>query len=114
MRTPWRGFSEAYFRRMAIRPGISCSETWMVLRPHSARLRSLTLKSGWPLPEPAFCEPFRAGLAKRERASLMADIFWVRVKLFVWHYFNALFREAALSVFSHVLLSRSSTLPKWP
>src|SRR5262245_57933200 len=50
MRIPRRGFSGAYLRRIDIKPGISCSATWMALRPHSARLRSLTLKSCEGLP----------------------------------------------------------------
>ena len=45
MRTPLSGFKGPYFLRMAIRPGISCSETWMVLRPHSASVKSFTQKS---------------------------------------------------------------------
>src|SRR5688572_231832 len=49
-RTPLSGLVAAYFFRIDMRPGISCSETWMVLRPHSARLMSLTLKSAAPLP----------------------------------------------------------------
>jgi hypothetical protein len=44
-RTPASGFSCAYFRRMAIRPGISCSAMEISLRPHSASERSATLKS---------------------------------------------------------------------
>src|SRR5580693_7295448 len=46
MRTPARGFSAAYLRRMDIRPGISCSAIEISLRPQSARLRSATLKAG--------------------------------------------------------------------
>ncbi len=46
MRTPASGRADAYLRRMDIRPGISCSEMSMALRPYSARLKSLTLKSG--------------------------------------------------------------------
>ena len=42
MRTPLSGLLAPYFLRMDIRPGISCSDTWMVLRPHSASERSLT------------------------------------------------------------------------
>ena len=37
------GFSFAYLRRMAIRPGISCSATEISLRPQSARDMSATL-----------------------------------------------------------------------
>src|SRR6266567_4428088 len=44
-RTPASGFSVAYFRRMAIRPGISYSAMEISLRPQSARERSATLKS---------------------------------------------------------------------
>ena len=29
-------------KEIAIKPGISCSETWMVLRPHSASEMSFT------------------------------------------------------------------------
>src|SRR5579862_4067347 len=43
MRTPARGFSTAYLRRIAIRPGISCSAMEISLRPHAARDRSATL-----------------------------------------------------------------------
>jgi hypothetical protein len=43
MRTPLSGLLGAYFFRIDMRPGISCSATSMVLRPHSARLMSLTL-----------------------------------------------------------------------
>src|SRR5580704_1331116 len=46
-RTPESGFSTAYFRRMAIRPGISYSAMEISLRPQSARERSATLKSVW-------------------------------------------------------------------
>src|ERR1017187_5135185 len=44
-RTPERGFSTAYLRRMAIRPGISNSAMEISLRPQSASERSATLKS---------------------------------------------------------------------
>src|ERR1035437_2129627 len=43
MRTPSSGRSLAYLRRMAIRPGISCSAMEISLRPQSARERSATL-----------------------------------------------------------------------
>ncbi len=43
MRTSASGVSFAYFRRMAIRPGISCSAMEISLRPHSASDRSATL-----------------------------------------------------------------------
>src|ERR1700677_2408716 len=46
MRTPAKGFSAAYLRRMDIRPGISCSAIEISLRPQSARERSATLKAG--------------------------------------------------------------------
>src|SRR5580692_3671375 len=46
-RTPESGFSTAYLRRMAIRPGISYSAMEISLRPQSARERSATLKSVW-------------------------------------------------------------------
>src|SRR5207302_3559527 len=52
MRTPLRGLLGAYFLRMDMRPGISCSATPISLRPHSARDKSLTLKSGAGLPLP--------------------------------------------------------------
>ena len=45
IRTPASGLPAAYFSRIAIRPGISCSAIWISLRPHSARLMSATLKS---------------------------------------------------------------------
>ncbi len=42
---PLSGRASAYSRRMAIRPGISCSASWISLRPKSASARSATLKS---------------------------------------------------------------------
>ena len=42
-RTPASGCSFAYFRRMAISPGISCSAMEISFRPQSARARSATL-----------------------------------------------------------------------
>src|SRR5579885_2799487 len=44
-RTPASGFCGAYFSRIAIKPGISCSAIETSLRPQSARLRSATLYS---------------------------------------------------------------------
>src|SRR5438477_3089634 len=46
-RTPWSGFSGAYFSRIAIRPGISFSAMEISLRPQSAREMSATL---WSVP----------------------------------------------------------------
>ena len=46
MRAPLSGWASAYSARMAIRPGISCSASWISLRPKSASERSATLKSG--------------------------------------------------------------------
>src|ERR1700677_497256 len=46
IRTPARGLSAAYLRRIDIRPGISCSAIEISLRPQSARVRSATLKAG--------------------------------------------------------------------
>jgi len=43
MRTPFSGWLGAYFWRMAIRPGISCSAMSISLRPQSASERSATL-----------------------------------------------------------------------
>src|SRR4051812_1920937 len=45
IRTPASGRCGAYFSRMAIRPGISCSATEISLRPQSARVISATLYS---------------------------------------------------------------------
>jgi len=42
-RTPLSGLSGPYSRRTAIRPGISCSEISISLRPHSANDMSATL-----------------------------------------------------------------------
>ena len=42
-RTPLSGLSGPYSRRTAIRPGISCSEISISLRPHSASDMSATL-----------------------------------------------------------------------
>ena len=43
MRAPASGFWRPYFRRRAIRPGISFSASMISLRPNSASERSLTL-----------------------------------------------------------------------
>src|SRR5215472_17154954 len=43
IRAPWRGLDSAYSARVAIRPGISCSASWISLRPKSASLMSATL-----------------------------------------------------------------------
>src|SRR5262249_46727467 len=45
MRAPFRGLEGAYFLRMAMSPGISCSAMAISFRPQSARLRSATTKS---------------------------------------------------------------------
>ncbi len=45
MRAPFSGCASAYSRRIAIRPGISCSASVISLRPNSASERSATLKS---------------------------------------------------------------------
>ena len=45
MRAPFSGWASAYSRRIAIRPGISCSASVISLRPKSASERSATLKS---------------------------------------------------------------------
>src|SRR3954451_8069046 len=45
MRAPERGCASPYSARSAIRPGISCSASWISLRPKGARERSATLKS---------------------------------------------------------------------
>src|SRR6267154_3609574 len=47
-RTPLSGFWTPYFSRTDIRPGISCSATEISLRPQSAKVMSLTLKSVAP------------------------------------------------------------------
>ncbi len=72
MRTPCSGLAWAYLRRMAMRPGISCSAMSMALRPYSARLMSLTLKSrDWP---PFLESAVLAGLVLRGAESLMGII----------------------------------------
>ena len=45
IRAPASGCADAYSRRIAIRPGISCSASRISLRPNSASERSATLKS---------------------------------------------------------------------
>src|ERR1700691_921855 len=45
MRAPLSGWLAPYSARVAIRPGISISAMVSSLRPHSARLMSLTMKS---------------------------------------------------------------------
>src|SRR6476660_3507129 len=45
IRAPASGWRSAYSRRVAIRPGISCSASWISLRPKPAKARSATLKS---------------------------------------------------------------------
>lgn len=45
IRAPHSGCAAAYSARMDIRPGISCSASWISLRPNGARERSATLKS---------------------------------------------------------------------
>ena len=44
-RAPVSGLSSPYWRRSDMRPGISCSASWISLRPNAARDRSATLKS---------------------------------------------------------------------
>src|SRR5689334_16022971 len=48
-RTPLSGLAAAYFLRIDIRPGISCSAMSISLRPQSASDRSATLKSSLDL-----------------------------------------------------------------
>ncbi len=43
IRAPASGWEAAYSARIAIRPGISCSASWISLRPNGARERSATL-----------------------------------------------------------------------
>ena len=43
MRAPLSGCASAYSRRVAIRPGISCSASWISLRPKAASEMSATL-----------------------------------------------------------------------
>src|SRR6185437_772886 len=45
MRAPRSGCDSPYSRRVAMRPGISCSASWISLRPKAARPRSATLMS---------------------------------------------------------------------
>ncbi len=45
IRAPASGCDSAYSARIVIRPGISCSASWISLRPNGARERSATLKS---------------------------------------------------------------------
>src|SRR5262245_13589871 len=45
IRAPRSGCAAAYSARSAIRPGISCSASWISLRPNAASDRSATLKS---------------------------------------------------------------------
>src|SRR2546428_811537 len=90
MRTPFNGFCGPYFCRIAIRPGISCSETWMVLRPHSARDRSRTLKSSLaavpPLDPKAVAEGLPSRLVSFARAggSLMVAMVLFDSDLKTW------------------------------
>ncbi len=109
MRTPLSGLAAAYFARMDMRPGISCSATAISLRPHSASERSLTLKSCLAAPL-----PFLA--ARRFLGALGSLTVAIFVSGFVscLNYRTAFLSAAALSVFSQVMLLRSSTLPKWP
>src|SRR5436309_3985868 len=44
MRAPFRGWDRPYSARIAISPGISASARRISFRPHSARLKSFTLK----------------------------------------------------------------------
>jgi hypothetical protein len=43
MRAPASGWASANSARVAMRPGISCSASWISLRPKPARERSATL-----------------------------------------------------------------------
>ncbi|KAG9954788.1 S-adenosyl-L-homocysteine hydrolase-like protein, partial [Aureobasidium melanogenum] len=65
IRAPLRGCSSAYFARVAMRPGISCSASSISRRPKAAKLRSATLNfwagalmvmvatnKKWPHPSP--------------------------------------------------------------
>ncbi len=45
MRAPASGLESPYSARSAMSPGISCSASWISLRPNAARPRSATLKS---------------------------------------------------------------------
>src|SRR3954452_23554379 len=45
IRAPDSGLLSPYLSRIAIRPGISCSASWISVRPKSADARSATLKS---------------------------------------------------------------------
>src|SRR5215204_1523949 len=45
-RAPASGCLPRYSARIDMRPGISCSASWISLRPHSASERSATLKAG--------------------------------------------------------------------
>ena len=78
IRTPWSGLLEAYFSRIAISPGISCSAISMDFRPHSARVRSLTLNSGaaaaFPLPLVVLAGRAFPGLVARGRAGIKVAI----------------------------------------
>src|SRR4030095_1985939 len=80
IRTPLSGLLEAYFLRIAINPGISCSAISIDFRPHSARLRSLTLKSGaleaFPLPLRIFAGRTFPGFVARGRAGVRVDIIF--------------------------------------
>src|SRR5258706_9570856 len=105
MRTPWSGRLVAYFFRIDMRPGISCSETWMVLRPQSARLRSLTLKSALPLPLLAV----RRFLAVLGSFTVAMGVEWGGSAWGVIGYFTARLGAAALSVRSPEMLSRAFT-----
>ena len=49
MRAPASGWASPYSARRAMRPGISCSASWISLRPKPARERSATLKSASPV-----------------------------------------------------------------
>ncbi len=67
-RTPFSGFSAAYFLRIDIRPGISCSAISISLRPQSASDMSATLKSSFTV---VFATAFIAWLHERARFRLI-------------------------------------------
>src|SRR5215831_6290360 len=70
MRAPLSGWLAAYFLRIAMRPGISCSAMAISLRPQSAKLKSATTYSGVALEldwEGAFLVAVAIEFALRER-----------------------------------------------
>ena len=77
MRAPASGWESVYSARMAIRPGISCSASWICLRPSGARERSATLKSVKLMVPPA--RPARGALGARTSASVDVGRGWGRL-----------------------------------